>query len=102
MKLRNMAELEVFSVATGTQVFDWKVPKEWEVREAYITTPDGERICDFKQNNLHLVGYSHPFEGDLPLDELKKITYPPDQPEAIPYVTSYYDEAGFLFVTKSI
>lgn len=94
---KHLAELEVFSVATGTQVFDWKVPKEWEVWEAHITTPDGERICDFKQNNLHLVGYSHPFEGDLPLDELKKKLHTlPDQPEAVPYVTSYYDEGwGF-------
>ena len=53
-----LSSLELHEVPTGTQVFDWSVPKEWRVREAYIQTPGGQRICDFKKNNLHLVGYS--------------------------------------------
>jgi aminopeptidase-like protein len=83
--------LELLSVASGTQVFDWITPQEWAATSAYIITPDGKRICDFEENNLHLVGYSEPFEGELTLDELSKhLYYLEDQPDAIPYVTSYY------------
>ena len=86
----HIPELKIKSVPTATKVFDWIVPKEWDVKEAYIITPSGEKICDFSNNNLHLVGYSVPFEGNLNLEELKKNLYSiPDQPNAIPYVTSY-------------
>jgi len=61
----HIPSLSIFEVLTGTQVFDWTIPREWRVREGYILTPDGERICDFRVNNLHLVGYSIPFAGDL-------------------------------------
>lgn len=78
---------------SGTEVFDWKVPNEWDVEEAYILTPGGEKICEFSKNNLHLVGYSIPFRGILSLEELQDHLYSlPDQPNAIPYVTSYYKE----------
>ena len=87
----HLPELIVQSVPSDTKVFDWTVPKEWRVREAYIITPDGKKICDFSKNNLHLLGYSVPFEGSLKLNELKKQLYTlPEQPNAIPYVTSYY------------
>ena len=89
----HLPSLEIKSITTGTKVFDWSIPKEWFVEEAYIITPDGTRICDFRKNNLHLVGYSIPFEGEVSLDELKKHLYTlPDQPNAIPYITSYYKE----------
>jgi len=95
--LRQIAEhlpnLNIKAVPSGTQVFDWTVPKEWVVRKAYIITPSGEKICDFSENNLHLLGYSVPFNGELTLDELKCNLYTlPEQPSAIPYITSYYQE----------
>ena len=89
----HLPQLKINSVPSGTNVFDWTVPKEWSVKEAYIITPSGEKICNFSKNNLHLVGYSIPFEGEISFDELKKYLYTlPDQPKAIPYITSYYKE----------
>ena len=85
--------LKVHSIASHTSVFDWKVPKEWVVTDAYIITPKGEKICDIAESNLHLLGYSIPFSGALTLDQLKEHLYTlPDQPDAIPYMTSYYKE----------
>ena len=88
-----LPDLTIKSIPSGTDVFDWKVPKEWHAREAYIITPNGEKICRFTDNNLHLLGYSIPFKGKMSLTELKGYLYTlPDQPNAIPYVTSYYKE----------
>ncbi len=85
--------LEIKSVPSNTSVFDWTVPREWRVKEAYIIDPKGKKICDFKLNNLHLVGYSIPYKGKMSLQELKKNLYTlPGQPDAIPYITSYYNE----------
>ena len=90
---KHLPTLNIKSVKSGAKVFDWTVPKEWSVKEAYIITPSGEKICDFSKNNLHLVGYSIPFEDEVSFDELKKNLYTlPDQPNAIPYITSYYKE----------
>ena len=90
---KHLPKLKVHSVYSGTKVFDWIVPLEWNVKEAYIITPEGKKICNFSENNLHLVGYSIPFKRKVNLDELKKHLYTlPDQPNAIPYVTSYYKE----------
>lgn len=89
----HIPKLKIHSVKSGTKVFDWEVPKEWHINEAYIITPSGERICDFSNNNLHLVGYSVPFNKTIPLSELQKHLYSlPNQPNAIPYITSYYKE----------
>jgi aminopeptidase-like protein len=89
----HLPTLDIRSVPTGSKAFDWKVPKEWHVNNAYIITPDGKKICDFSENNLHLVGYSIPFKGKLNLEELKKHLYTlPNQSDAIPYITSYYQE----------
>jgi len=83
--------LKIKSVNTGYKCFDWKVPLEWSVNDAYIIDPDGEKICDLKENNLHLVGYSTKFFGKLKYNQLiKKLHYLKDKPDAIPYVTSYY------------
>jgi aminopeptidase-like protein len=86
-----LPDLKIHSIPTGTKVFDWVIPQEWNVREAYIIDPCGKKLCDFNENNLHLVGYSVPFKGTLSLAELcEHIHTMPDQSDAIPYVTSYY------------
>ncbi len=98
---KHLPALKIKSVKSNTKVFDWKVPKEWSVKEAYIITPSGKKICDFSKNNLHLIGYSTPFKGSITLDELKKHLYTlPEQPNAIPYITSYYNERWGFCITK--
>ncbi|TPK75691.1 DUF4910 domain-containing protein [Mesorhizobium sp. B2-4-17] len=84
-------ELERHEVPTGTQLFDWTVPKEWNIRSATITGPDGQSVLDFADSNLHVVNYSLPFKGILTLAELRPHIHTlPDQPQLIPYRTSYY------------
>jgi len=87
-----LPNLQIHQVETGTKVFDWEIPKEWVLRDAYIVTPKGKKICDISQSNLHLIGYSHAFKGKMPLPMLQEHLYSlPDQPDAIPYITSYYE-----------
>lgn len=95
--LKELMPLELTEVPTGTQVFDWTIPKEWNITDAYIITPAGKKLCDFKVNNLHIVNYSVPVNRDISLDELKEhLHYIKELPEAIPYITSYYKETwGF-------
>jgi aminopeptidase-like protein len=90
--LDEIVPLERFEIASRTQVFDWTVPKEWVVREAYVRAPDGRRMFDVAENNLRLVNYSAPFRGTISRSELDAHLHSrPDLPDAIPYVTSYYE-----------
>jgi aminopeptidase-like protein len=85
--------LQRFEVPTGTRVFDWIVPKEWNIRDAYIKAPDGRRVVDFHTCNLHALNYSTPVHATLSLAELKPHLHTiPDHPEWIPYRTAYYKE----------
>jgi aminopeptidase-like protein len=85
--------LDVHEVPTGTAVFDWTVPREWNIRDAYIKNERGEKILDFAQSNLHVMSYSVPVRQRISLAELKKHVHTlPDQPDLIPYRTSYYAE----------
>ena len=84
-------ELEVNEVPSGAKCFDWKIPQEWNCNDGYIIDPDGNKICDFKTNNLHIVGYSTPIDSEIELEELiEHLYYLKEQPTAIPYITSYY------------
>ena len=88
-----LPEIKLHEVPTGTKVFDWTVPKEWRIRDAWVKNSKGEKIIDFQEHNLHVLGYSTPIDKKVSLAELKKYLYTqPDQPDAIPYVTSYYKE----------
>jgi aminopeptidase-like protein len=89
--------LEVQEVATGTQVLDWTVPREWNIRDAWVANAAGERVIDFQASNLHLVSYSVPVRATMPLAELKRHLFTlPDHPDWVPYRTSYYAESwGF-------
>lgn len=91
--LQEVIPLELHEIPTGTQCFDWEIPKEWNIENAYIITPEGKRIAEFQKNNLHIVNYSTPINCELSYDELAQHLHTlPSMPDAIPYVTSYYKE----------
>jgi aminopeptidase-like protein len=100
--IKSFIPLECHEIPTGTQVFDWTVPKEWNIHDAYVKNSQGERIIDFKKTNLHVVNYSVPVKTNISLQELKKHLFTlPDYPEWIPYRTSYYKESwGFCLSHK--
>ena len=91
--IQKRVPLELVEVPSGAPVFDWTVPKEWNIRDAYIRLPGGERVVDFRDSNLHVLNYSAPVRATMPLSELKPHLFTiPEQPDWIPYRTSYYRE----------
>jgi aminopeptidase-like protein len=96
--------LELHEVPTGTPVFDWNVPKEWNIREAYVKGPSGERIIDFKRSSLNVVNYSVPVRAKMPLAKLKEHLHSlPDHPDWVPYRTTYYKETwGFCLSHRAL
>ena len=95
--LQEIIPFELIEVPTGTVVLDWKIPKEWNINDAYIITPNGKKIAEFKINNLHLINYSIPVNKTMSWEELKPHLHTlPNKPDAIPYLTTYYKETwGF-------
>ena len=96
--------LTLHEVPTGTQVFDWTVPKEWNITDAYVKNSRGERVIDFRKSNLHVVNYSVPVRTRMSLAELRPHLFAlPDHPDWIPYRTSYYNETwGFCLTHKQL
>ncbi|MEM8890937.1 MAG: DUF4910 domain-containing protein [Bacteroidota bacterium] len=91
--LKEDLPLEIFEVPSGTQVFDWTVPKEWNIREAWVKDAQGNKVIDFAEHSLHILNYSTPLHEKMQLEKLKSHIYSlPDQPDLIPYRTSYYRE----------
>ena len=96
--------LEIYEVPTGTAVFDWMVPKEWNIRDAYVKNSRGEKVVDYRNSNLHVVNYSTPVRAKIPLEDLKKHLFSlPEYPDRIPYRTSYYNESwGFCLAHNDL
>jgi aminopeptidase-like protein len=93
--------LELTEVPTGERVFDWTVPEEWNIRDAWIAGDDGRRIVDFRESNLHVLSYSVPIRARLRADELREHVFThPEQPEWVPYRTSYYNRTWGFCVTQ--
>lgn len=90
---KEIPELKIHEVPSGTKVFDWIVPKEWNIKDAWIKDSNGKKIIDFAQSNLHVMGYSIPVSKTVSKEELLSLLYTePFQPDVIPYITSYYKE----------
>jgi aminopeptidase-like protein len=102
--IREYMPLEIFEVPTGTPIFDWTVPKEWNIRDAYVKNSKGERVIDFQKHNLHLVNYSVPVRRTMSLAELRPHLHTlPEHPDWIPYRASYYKETwGFCLTQRQL
>ena len=96
-RIREHVPIEIREVPTGTQVFDWTIPREWNIRDAYVKDRGGRRVIDFQESNLHVLNYSVPVRERMSLEELRPhLTTIPERPSWIPYRTSYYrEEWGF-------
>ena len=103
-EIESYIALEIRGVPTGTEVFDWTIPREWNIRDAYIMDSDGAKVVDFAQSNLHVMSYSMPVKRRLSLAELKKHVHTlPEQPDLIPYRTSYYaDDWAFCMTHRQL
>src|ERR1700722_8277144 len=102
--LEEQIPLQRFEIASGTKVFDWTVPDEWNLRDAYIATPDGTRVVDLRRSSLHVVNYSEPVRARMTLEQLRERLHTlPDQPDLIPYRTSYYHRTwGFCLSYRQL
>jgi aminopeptidase-like protein len=102
--LQQHIPLEIHEVASGTQVFDWVVPREWNIKDAYVKNAQGEKVIDFQKSNLHVLNYSLPVNKIVPLQELKEHLFTlPEHPDWIPYKTSYYKENwGFCLTHNTL
>lgn len=102
--IQRFIPLTVHEVPTGTQVFDWSVPKEWNIRDAYVKDSRGEKVIDFRRSNLHLVGYSTPIHRRMSLAELRPHLFSsPEHPDWIPYRNSFYNESwGFCISDRQL
>lgn len=100
--LQDFIALQVHEVKSGMQVFDWVVPKEWNINDAYVKDSAGNRVIDFKENNLHVVSYSTPVKETMSLEQLKPYLHTlPDYPDWIPYRASYYKESWGFCLTHN-
>src|SRR5581483_4138819 len=96
-------DIAVTEVPSGTEVFDWVVPREWNVREAFVEGRDGGRVVDFADSSLHVLGYSVPVDAVLSLEELREHLYTHEDPELVPYRTSYHAERwGFCMSRRAV
>ncbi len=95
-------EFKIIKFKSGKKVFDWEIPLEWNISDGYIEHESGKKFCEFKKNNLHIVGYSTPINKKIKKrDLLKNIYVQDDQPHAIPYVTSYYKKRWGFCISKN-
>jgi aminopeptidase-like protein len=103
-RLQRIAPLEIREVPTGTKVLDWTIPREWNVRDAWVADGSGRRVVDFRASSLHVVNYSVPVRVRLPLSELRpRLHTLPEHPDWIPYRTSYYKEDwGFCLSQRAL
>ena len=100
---KKLLNLNILEVPSGTPCFDWIIPKEWSIRNAFVVDPDGNKIIDFKENNLHVLGYSVPVDKVVDLKELETHLFSiANQKDAIPYVTSYYKENWGFCIKHSL
>ena len=100
-EIKKYVDLQIHEIPTNTNVFDWTIPKEWNIRDAWIKCQDGKKYCDFKKNNLHIVNYSKGIHASMDFDELNKhLFFHTEFTNAIPYLTSYYKENWGFCLTK--
>ena len=101
-EIKNHIDLKVNEIPTNKKVFDWTIPKEWNISDAYVLDPKGNKVVDFKKSNLHVVSYSVPISKKMPLEELKQHIHTlPDQPNTIPYLTTYYKDDWGICMTHN-
>jgi len=99
---KHLPGLVIHEIPSGTKCFDWVIPDEWNVRDAYIANMDGKKIIDFEENNLHLLGYSEPMDVVISREDLDDHLYSmPDMPDVIPYTTSYYHRNWGFCLTQN-